>query len=107
MQAKTWTVSEIKAANAAAGYFFFSPDTLRFFRSRIGDSVYQGVGGAFFVTSEQFVSSDGQRKPRRYTVRAFNPATGDCSTADGCEFNKLTRGAAIRLAQKMAQGKEG
>lgn len=59
-------ITAIKAANKAIGHNFFSPDTMRFFNSH----VYPGViGGRFFVTSEQFVGSDGVAAPRQFTVR--------------------------------------
>lgn len=42
---------QIRTANAQNGGYFFAPDTLRFFRSRVHAEVY---GGRYFVTSEQF-----------------------------------------------------
>lgn len=61
-----FTVTEIKQANQDAGQHFFDRDTMRFFRSRILRDV---IGGRFFITSEQFVYSDGVPEPRRYSVR--------------------------------------
>jgi hypothetical protein len=98
----TLTMSDIKLANAAAGNHWFEPATLRFFRSRVGDTVYQGPGGVYFVSSEQFVDSRGNAAERLFTVRKFNPETGDINTAS--EFNKLTRSAAITQARKLAKG---
>lgn len=47
--------------------FFFAPDTMRAFRSRIGDIGWPAPGGTvYFVTSER----DGTA-PRRYTVRRW------------------------------------
>jgi hypothetical protein len=94
------TIDQIKSANRKAGCFFFSPDTMRFFRSRVGSTVYQGPGGVYFVTSEQFVPSRGRPAPRLYTVRVFDPATGEVDTAG--EFNSLTKGRAQRAARKLA-----
>jgi hypothetical protein len=99
------TIEQIKAANHRAGRFFFEPATMRFFRSRVGSSVYQGPGGVFFVTSEQFVASvwnDRRSYGRHFTVRQFNPETADIKTVG--EFNKLTRGCAHRAARKLAAG---
>jgi hypothetical protein len=56
------TVAEIRAANKALGHHWFSPDTLRFFDSRILDGV---IRGRLFVTSE----SPGTDGGRRYTIR--------------------------------------
>jgi hypothetical protein len=43
------TISEIKAANKAAGLFFFERKTMRFFESKAFPYVY---GGRYFVTYE-------------------------------------------------------
>jgi len=74
--AKRITLAEIRAANKAAGFYFFEPATLRFFDSRILRAVYQGPGGVYFITSEQFHGSGGYTAPRKHTVRKFNPETG-------------------------------
>lgn len=70
------TISEIKAANKAAGMFFFERSSMRFFDSRIESKVY---GGRFFITSEQFHGSDGRSAPRLYTIRECK-ADGDIDT---------------------------
>jgi hypothetical protein len=97
-----WTMDAIREANAKSGHYWFSPDTMRFFSSRVGETVYQGAGGIFFVSSEQFTGLTGEKKPRSYTVRRFNPETGDVGTALGVEFNTLTRSQAVSLARKFA-----
>ena len=51
---------------------WFSPSTKRVFRSRIGAQVYQGLGGVYFVSSEQFRSLEGQLSTRRFTVRRYD-----------------------------------
>lgn len=53
---------EIRSANHDAGFFFFSPRTMRFFNRRVCRRV---LGGGFFVTSERF----DYGTPRRYSVR--------------------------------------
>lgn len=83
---------------------FFSSDANRFFRSRYGETVYQGPGGVYFITSEQFVGSTDDAAPRRYTVRQFIPETGSVTTAG--EFNQLSRSQAVRLAKQLSDGKE-
>ena len=61
------TLADIKAANASSGQrYWFSPDTMRFFRSIADRGV---IGGRYFVTSEQYVPYDGDPDPRRFTVR--------------------------------------
>lgn len=96
----TRTIDDIRTANRVRGFHFFSPDSMRFFRTRVGERVYQGPGGVYFVTSEQFVSP-GYIDPRKYTVRRFNPDTGNVGTVG--EFNALSRAAAHRRAEKLAQ----
>lgn len=67
----TLTIEQVRAVNRAAGGSFFDADAMRFFDSRVHDAVY---GGRFFVTSEQFVQSDGTKHPRRYSVREIDAA---------------------------------
>lgn len=74
------TVAQIKAAHTAAGKFFFSPGAMRFFRSRVLPGVY---GGRYFITSEQFVSSEGRPSPRQYNVREVSEDGSDIGTAPG------------------------
>lgn len=93
-----WTIDDIRLANRNAGFYFFSPDTMRFFRSRVGGTVYQGNGGIYFVTSEQF----DYNSERLYTVRRFNPDTRGIETAS--EFNTMSRYAANVLAKELAKG---
>lgn len=96
------TIQDIKRANNAAGHFFFDPPSMRYFQSRVSDKVHSGNGGVFFITSEQFRGSI-HTGPRRYTIRSFDPATGDCDTV-GTFQEYHTAATAHRHAEKMAQG---
>lgn len=65
------TVSDIEAVADHAGSYFFKPDTMRFFKSRILSGIialdgHKSVPGArfLFVTSEVYGDN-----PRHYTVR--------------------------------------
>jgi len=60
------TMKDVVAANAAIGNHWFDPATKRFFRSRIGSTLY---GGKYFVSSEQFDDDS----PRLYTIRCVYP----------------------------------
>lgn len=80
-----YSIDDIKRINKDKGFYFFSPDTMRFFNSRVGDSVYQGIGGIFFVTSEKY----DYKSDRKYTVREFEPESGNITTVD--DFNEYTR----------------
>ena len=62
------TITKIKAANKKAGHYFFSPETMRFFRSKAYGIVRTTKAGAFFITSEDFKASDGF-EDRSYKVR--------------------------------------
>lgn len=104
-------MSAIKVRADRMGSHWFSPDTMRFFRSRVAQYGYSTVdpyenpseARVFFVSSEQFQASNGYRKPRAYTVRAMNWATGDVNTVG--EFQAYgSRGSADRAARKLASG---
>ena len=92
-------IIDIQQANAAKGGHYFDAATMRFFRSRVLNTVYQGGGGVFFVTSEKGPHDDS---PRMYTVREYHPATADVSTAG--IFNELTKAQAQRRAKQYAEG---
>lgn len=71
------TIAEIKKANHAAGGYFFTPDTMRGFNSRIDPKVY---AGRFFITSEKMSDSWDRHTntrhsyPREYKVRFITDA---------------------------------
>lgn len=92
-----YSSADIERAADHAGSHFFDRDTKRFFRSRILADAFHGNGGCYFVTSEQYVGSDGHKAPRKYTVRKFDPSTADISTFG--PFNELTRERALRIAR--------
>ena len=65
------TAADIRAIADHAGSFFFSRDTMRFFKSRVLEGIYpvgdsKAVPGAefYFITSEVYDDA-----PRHYTVR--------------------------------------
>ncbi|MBW3127279.1 hypothetical protein [Hymenobacter profundi] len=92
----------IKAAHQNHGGHFFSAGALRFFRSRISEKVYQGPGGIYFVTSEQF----DERSPRLYTVRCFQPQSRGIDTIGLFQQHTTGRRAhaeAARLAAQLPQ----
>ena len=91
----------LREINQLAGMFYFSPDTMRFFRSRLPAYAYVAESGLgwYFVTSEQFVGSQGAA-PRAYTVR-FMANDGNVSTIGDFQAFKSRSGAnaaAIRYA---------
>lgn len=94
------SIDEIRQANAARGHHFFDRDTLRFFGSRIHETIYPVPGGAYFVTSEK--NFDGTE--RHYTVRqAYSGCgrRGEVVTVDGFQ-GYASRSGAHGAAQRLA-----
>ena len=90
------SVDEIIEANRDAGFYFFAPETLRSFGSRIGQVVY---GGRYFTTSER--SGFDFNAPRAYSVRIAMP---DGSIETVGYFGQFTSAAqASRMAQRVSQ----
>ena len=75
------TMADVKRINREKGQFFFSPQTIRFFNSRIESTLMRG---GFFITSERF----DENSPRKYTVRRFVPHTGEILTEGGFQTFK-------------------
>lgn len=101
--ASRWTMSAIRKANNAAGCYFFKPASMRFFGSHICAGIHEGPGGVFFVTLEAMPSSGNVPEGQRfYTVRRFDPLTGEVET-DG-PFNELTKSQAAERAHARARG---
>ena len=70
------TVSDLKITAHALGSHFFDADTMRFFNSRILDTLYpltteSETAFGFFVTSERY----DENTPRKYTVRCYQVTT--------------------------------
>lgn len=97
------TIREIKQANAAAGFHFFDRTTMRFFHSRVEGRTYEGPGGIYFITSEQFHGSISS-EPRKYTVRRFYPKTGDIDTVG--KFNEIVTRLDARLDARLLAKKK-
>jgi hypothetical protein len=90
------SIQDIRAANERAGQHWFSPSTMRFFRSRIGRTV---IGGRFFVTSEQY--HDGS--PRLYTIREALE-DGSVETVGGFQAWRSSRDATATARSLAALG---
>ena len=104
-----YSMTDIRNANKAAGNHWFDRATMRFFDSHVGSAVYPAPQQArtYFVSSEQFRTSNGHSAARKYTVRFARWADEGVGRARGTidtlgQFNLLTREAAHKLA-KMAQ----
>jgi hypothetical protein len=64
------SVGALRNAVTDSGSFFFSPSTMRYWKSRIAPGL---IGSRFFITSE---SMTGERGDRRYWVRWVEESSG-------------------------------
>lgn len=69
-----WTAEGLRRAVRATGSYFFEPDTMRFFNSRLSPFILHTERGLLFITSEQFVSyyPEYHKEPRQYTLRILH-----------------------------------
>ena len=89
-----WTMNQLERYNGNRNYYFFQPDTMRFFSSRI--QTLPPYKGRVFVTSERM----NWNTPRYYTVRVIQPS-GNIETIG--EFQGFaTRQSAHRFAESYA-----
>lgn len=95
------TIDDIKRISSQTGHHYFNTGTMRIFKSRVLDEVYQGKGGIYFVTSEKFVPTWGPPDTRKYTVRTFDRTNGSVGTLG--QFNKLSKERAKRIARIAAE----
>lgn len=77
------TVAEVKKANRALGHHWFSPSTMRFFKTHIVKGHYGGrlIQSRFFITSD-----DVWGLGRRYIIRAALD-NGSVETVGEMKFN--------------------
>ncbi len=98
-----YTLEDIARRSNETGHHFFDNNAKRFFRSRISETVYQGPGGIFIVTSEQFQGTT-HTAPRKYTPRKFDWESGSFQHFDGePEFNTCSKSVAHRIARQSAE----
>lgn len=99
---KKYSVEELVEANKDTGGFFFSKDTMRFFRSRVLGQVWTLPSSWLFITSD--MDFGGVRK---YNVREMNVHAHVVAPK---EFRKYATAreamAAAKRLHDMAWGKE-
>lgn len=84
------SIELFRRANTDAGYHWFDLDTLRFFKSRVGEM----LPGDYFISSER-----GPDEVRRYTLRVALP---DGRVGDASEFQAfVTRSQALAFYRKL------
>lgn len=90
-----WRMYQLETYNDITGHYFFTPETMRSFKSRI--QTVPPYGGRVFVTSEKF----DWKTPRYYTVRCIRPCGGIDTIGEFQGFD--TRQSAHRFAEKYAK----
>lgn len=96
---KRLDIATIKDLNRRAGQHWFSPDTMRFFKSKVPDDHVGLVKNRFFITSEK-----SPFDKRRYTIREWKGKTKSIETFG--EFGQYgTKAQAKRILDKIMQGK--
>lgn len=93
------TIAAMEKANKKAGRYFFSPDTMAFFNSKVHGDLFPVRAGTFFITSER----GPHQRERSYTVR-FIDADGDVdSVSEFQEFDLYSDAVeSARLSQRSA-----
>ena len=88
-------IEQIEGLNAALGYYFFSPDTMRWFNSKVYDDIYQVENqGVAFITSERDSYLD--RQPTKlYTVRIMRLNGQIDSLSEFQQFRTLAQARAF------------
>jgi hypothetical protein len=88
-------IEQIEGLNAAMGDYFFSPDTMRWFNSKVYDDIYQVENqGVCFITSERDDYLD--RQPTRlYTVRIMRLNGRIDSLSEFQQFRTLAQARAF------------
>ena len=105
---------EVATHARQSGSHWFDPDAKRFFGSRVANFATLGADGrAYFVSSEQDRPVPGfgpgaWNGARRYTCRAYDPATGEVQHADRADRDAFGRyathqGASAALARMAAR----
>lgn len=96
----SWHMDAIKEANALAGHYWFSPNTVKATKSRTHGDAIKGKGGLyFFVQSTANIDGTG----REFRVAQFDTKNGHISYADDGAGSK--RGA-VSHARRFASGEE-
>ena len=97
---KRLTIGDIKELNRKAGQHWFSPDTMKFFKSKVPDDHMGLVGNRFFISSEKNPFGD----PRAFSIREWRGKTKDIATYG--EFQQFkTKAQAKRVLEKLMAGK--
>lgn len=91
------SIAEIKAANKAAGLYWFDKDSMNFFDSIVYSEVFPSSDGAYFVSSEKF----DDKASRLFTVRFADSGGAVSTVGEFQEFETLenARRAALKASK--------
>ena len=83
---------------------WFKPDTMRFFNSRISDSLFYDPKNnlIYFISSEKF----DHKSPRLYTIRSYDPSTDTTETVGGFQAYSSLRSAKRRCLYLEQEGQK-
>ena len=96
---KRLTIGAIKEINRKKGQYWFSPNTMRFFKSKVPDDHMPLVKNRFFISSEK-----SPWDKRKYTIREFIGKTGSVETFGEFQFYN-SKESAQRVLKKLMEGK--
>jgi hypothetical protein len=81
----TLTITEVKRANKSAGRFWFSPETVKYLKSRVESTVF---ADRFWIESVQNTLDGQVIEPREYSIAEFDTDTGDISWVS-VDYNRV------------------
>jgi len=81
------------------GSHFFDADSMRFFRSRILETIALKGDFVYFLTSEQFASR-GNIAPRKYTIRRLDLMSTNANIETVGEFGEYQTSYLAKMALK-------
>jgi len=105
-------IETLMAYNRAVGHYFFSPDAMRFFKSRVQSEVEVVPDGWLFITSERYTDDRGRGK-RYYRLRHMS-LDGDARSYrdagapyDAEGYTYATRSGAVNALRRIARALRG
>lgn len=96
---KRLNIGDIKELNRKAGQHWFSPDTMKFFKSKVPQDHVGLFGNKYFITSEK-----SPYDKRKYSIREWKGKTKSIDTVG--DFGSLnSKAQAERVLKKLMNGK--
>lgn len=92
------SIDEIRQRMQAAGSHWWDRASMRSFGTRVGNKTFSGPGGTWFVTSDH----DFFRR-RGFTLRHYDPDSGDINTVGRVAVHGVTRPTMEREAARLSR----